>query len=103
MMVVSTNSSPFDDNDDVLRFPTDEFVGRDRDLRRLRRLIQRDELSLISLTGPAGVGKTRLALELAREASEWFEGDLAIVRLAAVRDAAEIVAEIARSLGIVDQ
>jgi predicted ATPase len=92
-----------DERDDAFMYPMDAFVGRQQDLRRLRRLVQRDTASPITVTGPAGVGKTRLALELAREAGAWFDGNLVIVRLAAVRDVAEIVPEIARALGIVDQ
>jgi non-specific serine/threonine protein kinase len=95
--------SRIDERDDAFMYPIDAFVGRQQDLRRLRRFMQREPTSPITITGPAGVGKTRLALELAREAHAWFDGNLLIVRLAAVRDADEIVPEIARALGIVDQ
>ncbi|CAN5810247.1 hypothetical protein BH24CHL4_BH24CHL4_24180 [soil metagenome] len=98
-----TNNSRFDDNDDASTYPADSFIGREQDLSRARRLLQHEDSRLISITGPAGVGKTRLAYELARDAEAWFEGELVTVRLAAVWREAEIVPEIARSLGIVDQ
>ena len=88
---------------DLPVFPMDVFVGRGKEIRRSRDLLRRPAVQLLTVTGPAGVGKTRLALELARNADAWFGGNPIIVRLAAIRGASEIVPEVARSLGIVDQ
>jgi len=46
------------------------FLGREHDFTRLRTLLLREEVRLVTLTGPAGVGKTRLALQLGAELIE---------------------------------
>ncbi|MEJ2861736.1 ATP-binding protein [Actinomycetospora flava] len=73
------------------------FVGRESDLERLR-----DELGarrLVTLTGPGGVGKTRLAVTLAADA----DGPAYVVELAAVTDPSQIAPAVATALGVPDQ
>jgi predicted ATPase len=48
------------------------LIGRERVLATVRDLILREDVPLFTLTGPSGVGKTRLALEAAAELSEVF-------------------------------
>ncbi len=84
-------------------FPTDTFVGRAHDLAELRQAIVEAPGRLVTVLGPAGVGKTRLALEAMRTAGEHYPGGGLVVRLAAIERAGDIVPEIARAMGIIDQ
>ena len=88
---------------DPYLFPTDLFVGRIQERSTLRRAIDRTPSRLVTVVGPAGVGKTRLALEALRTADEHYAGGAVIVRLAAIDHADGIVPEIARALGMIDQ
>lgn len=62
------------------------FVGREDEIASLRDLLQRDHVRLITLTGPGGVGKTRLSLRLAEQLAPLFTDGAVFVPLAAVRD-----------------
>lgn len=84
-------------------FPTDVFVGRAAELRTLRGAIDTVPSRLVTVVGPAGVGKTRLALEAVRTADERYAGGAIVVRLAAIGRVEGIIPEIARALGMVDQ
>ncbi len=84
-------------------FPTDTFVGRTHELAALQQGIAEAPGRLVTLVGPAGVGKTRLALEAMRTAEERYPGGAVVVRLAAIERPGDIVPEIARAMGIVDQ
>ncbi|HMG97938.1 MAG TPA: tetratricopeptide repeat protein, partial [Gaiellales bacterium] len=74
------------------------FIGREGELRELDRLMGRTRL--LTLTGPGGAGKTRLALELAARRESTFEHGVAVVELAPVSDPALVVEETAESLGM---
>jgi len=76
------------------------LVGRDEELRDLTRLLA--EHRLITLVGPGGVGKTRLALELARAESTGLELGGCLVELAPVGDPAGVRAAIASALDLPD-
>jgi predicted ATPase/DNA-binding SARP family transcriptional activator len=78
---------------------TSSFVGRTRELREIRALLNREELRLVTLTGAAGSGKTRLALEVIGG----FEGQAAgavLVELARIADAGLVARKIADELGV---
>jgi predicted ATPase len=79
------------------RQPT-RFVGRERELAELERLL--DDAPLLTLTGPGGCGKTRLALELAARREPLYAHGARLVELAPIRDPALVVSETARALGI---
>jgi predicted ATPase/tRNA A-37 threonylcarbamoyl transferase component Bud32 len=75
------------------------FVGRVREQAVLREILKRPEAFLVTLTGPGGIGKTRLALEVARELAADFPGGVHFVGLATVTDPAAIASAIAQVLG----
>ncbi|MFO8080201.1 MAG: BTAD domain-containing putative transcriptional regulator [Armatimonadota bacterium] len=62
------------------------FFGRQTELARLTEMLADPEVRLLTITGPAGSGKTRLAVEAARRALEHFEGAVWFIPLAHVRD-----------------
>jgi predicted ATPase/class 3 adenylate cyclase len=73
------------------------FVGRERELEQAKELVQRSRL--VTLTGPGGTGKTRLALEVAAAMLESFDDGVWLVELATVLDAARVGGTIAAALG----
>src|SRR4030095_5224779 len=76
-------------------------LGRDADLQTLRTWLADPTARLITLTGPGGTGKTRLALELARTSAP-ADALVLFVGLAAIRDSAFVAPAIAEALGVVD-
>ncbi len=76
------------------------FVGRRHDLAEGRRLLGGSRL--VTLVGPGGVGKTRLALRLAEEVSRAFADGTFVVELAELNDSDELAGVLARSLGVED-
>lgn len=72
------------------------FVGRETELTRLKELLK--AARCLSLTGPGGTGKTRLSLELAREASDDFEDGTFFVQLASVIEPDMVATTIAETL-----
>ncbi len=76
----------------------DALVGRERELAELGRLSAASRL--VTLTGPGGIGKTRLALEAARAARRRFPDGATLVDLAALRDPALVLPTLARALGV---
>jgi class 3 adenylate cyclase len=76
------------------------FVGRERELAAVTELLARDGLRLLTLTGPGGTGKTRLALQAAGEAADAYPDGVFWVPLAALRDAGLVLEQLAEALGI---
>ncbi len=74
------------------------FIGRQRELGELGPLAGRARL--LTLTGPGGCGKTRLALELARRLDEEFADGVRLVELAPIADPALVIDETATALGV---
>jgi predicted ATPase/DNA-binding SARP family transcriptional activator len=76
------------------------LLGRDRELNELRELLLCDDVRLLVLTGAGGAGKTRLALEVARQTASSYANGAAFVSLAPLRDPELVVGEISRTLGL---
>ncbi len=76
------------------------FIGREHEAAALRQLLSREDVQLVTLTGPGGIGKTRLALQVATDASAEFPGGVCFVPLSAVSDPGLIPSTIAQALGV---
>jgi predicted ATPase/DNA-binding XRE family transcriptional regulator len=85
-----------------LPVPLTALLGRDEDVQTLRHWLADPAARLITLVGPGGVGKTRLALALARAIADEGSHGVVFVPLAAVRDPAFVASAIAEALGLSD-
>jgi len=82
--------------------PATPLLGRDGQVEAVAAMLTAGRARLVTLTGPAGVGKTRLALAVTDRLQELFADEVTLVELASVRDAALVVAAIAHTLGVGD-
>ena len=78
------------------------FVGREGELAEIARLLREDDVRLLTLTGPGGIGKTRLSLEAAQRLRGEHEHGAAFVGLDGVDSAETVAPTIAAALGIRD-
>jgi predicted ATPase len=82
-----------------LPVPATPFLGRDDELAQVHELLDSDEIRLLTLTGPGGSGKTRLALQSAGSAADAYPDGAWWVPLAQVTEADEVMPAAARELG----
>jgi predicted ATPase/DNA-binding NarL/FixJ family response regulator len=80
--------------------PADLFVGRDGELEAVSRMLAHAQTRLVTLTGPPGIGKTRLAIACASAHAERSGCAPVFVDLASVRDPALVMVELAQAMGV---
>ena len=87
-------------NNSNVPVPATPLLGREEELADALRLLRVEDVRLVTVTGPGGSGKTRFALEAARESIAGMPHGVWFVSLAAVRDPALVVPTIASTLGV---
>jgi predicted ATPase/class 3 adenylate cyclase len=81
-----------------LPVPSTPFLGRERELEEVTDLLAREDVRLVTLTGPGGTGKTRLALQAAAAQAERFPDGVWWVPLASLRDPQLVLEQAAQAL-----
>ena len=76
------------------------FIGRQKELEIISDLLQREDVHLLSLTGPGGTGKTRLGIQLASHLMDNFNDGVFFVDLSTAMDTDSLFAAAARTLGL---
>ena len=76
------------------------LIGREKEVEAVSELLLRDDVRLVSLTGPGGTGKTRLGLQVGADMIEDFNDGVFFVSLASITDADLVTSTIAHTLGV---
>jgi predicted ATPase/DNA-binding CsgD family transcriptional regulator/Tfp pilus assembly protein PilF len=79
-----------------------ELIGREDSVAEAEAMLRRDDVRLLTITGPGGVGKTRLANAVASAVADDYADGVVVVPLQSVRDPGHVIGTIARSLGLFD-
>ncbi|RZS68158.1 putative ATPase [Agromyces ramosus] len=100
----SPADEPVDSMDGTVELPAalTSLIGREREVEAVVELLSDDDVRLVTLTGPGGIGKSRLSIDAANRVHERFPGGIAFVDLSSVTDPALVPAAIASALGIID-
>jgi predicted ATPase len=86
-----------------LPVPASSFLGREHELQEVGDLLVRDDVRLLTLTGPGGTGKTRLALQAAGTAADAFPGGVWWVPLAPLRDPSLLLPAVAHAVAVEEE
>ena len=92
--------STIDSRPNNLPLSTSALVGRAAELEQLARLLRGDTVRLVTLTGPGGIGKTRLAVQAASDVLEHFADGVFLVDLAHAREPTAVLVSIAQTTGL---
>jgi transcriptional regulator with XRE-family HTH domain len=84
----------------TLPVPSTPLVGRERELEEIKALLSQPEVRMLTLTGTGGVGKTRLAIQAARDAADLFPYGVVFAALAPLNNPTLVIPTIARLLGL---
>ncbi len=86
----------------ALPYATSSFVGREQEVSAIASLLRRNDVRVVTLTGPGGVGKTALALQVAHESGGDFSDGVMFVALAYISNPSLVIPTVARSVGVLD-
>jgi predicted ATPase/class 3 adenylate cyclase len=79
------------------------LIGREQELEQVATMLLREDVRLLTLTGPGGTGKTRLALQAAANLIEAFSSGVYFVSLSPIRDPTLLIPTVAETLGLREQ
>lgn len=80
--------------------PITPLIDRTQEVARVRDALQSEDIRLLVLNGPPGIGKTRLGLQVAGELQHWFDDGVVFVGLVSTHDPGKVAEKIAQAIGI---